>query len=131
MASHHLGHRVVLAFQAAIRFGRISLVEFAQRDAGALGFLEPGHRDGQVQQAVGRAVARFVRAIILRKPLRRSARLVVIEIGPAQQIACIADPFVIRILLHKIEQDSLGLGEELGLPQPIAICICVFAFVIR
>src|SRR6478672_11787440 len=58
IALHRRFGAAILARQPPRGFAGIALGEFGQRDAGALGFFQPGHRYAEVEQAVGGAVAR-------------------------------------------------------------------------
>src|SRR5690554_2829646 len=120
---------VILFFQPPGGERGIGFAELGERDAGAVGVVQRGHRFSEEQQAVGRAGAVLVGLVILEEVGRGLARLAVVEIGPAEQVAAEAGARVARISLDEQRQLLLRLGIIAGIPQPEAVRVLVVASV--
>src|SRR5688572_7885093 len=118
---------VILFLQPPGGERRVGLAELGERDAGAVGVAERGHRFGQEQQAVRRARAVLVVLVILEEVRRRLARLAVVEERAAEQVAAEADPLVARMLLQEQRQLLLRLGIVTRFPQAVAVAVLVVA----
>src|SRR5690606_26217833 len=120
----------ILLLEPPGRERRVCLAEFGERDAGSVGVADRDHRLGQEQQAVGRAGAVLVLLVVLEEVRRRLARLPVIEERPAEQVAAVAGPRVVRVLFEEQRQLLPRLGVEPGFPQAEAVNVLVLAGVI-